>query len=55
MEDFSKYSNDDLLKMNQTLSKNFNKIKNEIILLHEILVNIEKDSKSILEELKRRT
>ena len=54
MEDFSKYSNDELIKMNQNLSENFEKIKREILILHEMLISIKNDSDSILKVLKDR-
>lgn len=54
MEEFARLSNDELLKMSETLTINHEKIKNEIIQLHEILKVVERDWLNVTEELKNR-
>ena len=54
MEEFEKYSNSEILKMIDNLSKNHENVKKEILLLHEIMVGIEKEYLVLMEELKKR-
>jgi hemerythrin-like domain-containing protein len=54
MEDLKNKTNQELLDIISNLSQNHEKIKQEMIILNEILINIEKDYININEELKSR-
>ncbi len=54
MENLKTYSNSEIIKMISNLSQNHEKVKGEIILLHEILVNIEKEYVELNKELENR-
>lgn len=54
MNEFEKLDNDELLKMMSTISNNHQKVKEEIVILHEVLINLEKDYIAISEIVKNR-
>lgn len=47
-------SNDELLEMSKVLVNNHEKLKQEIIILHELLVQVETDYVEVINELKKR-
>lgn len=54
MENLDSYSNSEILKMIFNLSQNHEKLKNEIILLHQMLLNVEQDYVDLTKELEKR-
>jgi len=54
MGEFTNNTNSELLKMVDNLSQNHEKIKQELIILNETLIQIEADYLEIVIELKRR-
>lgn len=54
MENIIFKSDEELLEITQNLAGNHEKIKQEIIILHELMVQVEKDYLEVMLELKRR-
>ena len=54
MENVLFKSNEELIEVTKTLSVNHDKIKQEIILLHEMLKNIESEYIEVVTELQKR-
>ena len=55
MEEFKNYSNSELMNMIDVLSQNHEKVKQELLILNEVLLKIQDDYVKINEELKSRT
>lgn len=54
IKEIKNYTNNEILTAMKNLSANFEKVKSEIIMLHEILVNIEKQYLDFHNELEQR-
>jgi len=54
MEDISKLSNDELIEMINNICVNHEKLKQEILILHEVLNVTENEYLELMTELKKR-